>query len=60
MMILKMNYPPASEGSREVANVTERKNQHTPVYGVKEFVCLSVCTENQHTYSCYPITVNYD
>ena len=35
-------YPPASEASREVANLTERKNPHTPVYGVKEFVCLSV------------------
>ena len=28
--------------SREVANFTERKNTHTPVYGVKELVCLSV------------------
>ena len=36
------NNPPASEASREVANLTERKNTHTPVYGVKEFVCLSV------------------
>ena len=35
-------YPPASEASREVANLTERKNLHTPVYGVKEFVCPSV------------------
>ena len=35
-------YPPASEASREVANLTERKNPHTLVYGVKEFVCLSV------------------
>ena len=26
---------------REVANLTERKNPHTPVYGVKKFVCLS-------------------
>ena len=34
--------PPASEASREVANLTERKYPHTPVYGVKEFVCLSV------------------
>ena len=34
---------PASEGSREVANLIERKNPHTPVYGVKEFICLSVC-----------------
>ena len=36
-------HPPASEVSREVANLTERKNQHTPIYGVKEFVCLPVC-----------------
>ena len=36
------SYPPASKGSREVANLIERKNPHTPVYGVKEFVCLSV------------------
>ena len=28
-------YPPVCE-----ANLTERKNPHTPVYGVKEFVCL--------------------
>ena len=28
--------------SREVANFTGRKNTHTPVYGVKELVCLSV------------------
>ena len=34
---------PANKASREVANLTERKNLHTPVYGVKEFVCLSVC-----------------
>ena len=27
--------------SREVANLTERKNPHTPVYGFKEFVHLS-------------------
>ena len=27
----------------EVANLTERKNPHTPVYSVKEFVCVSVC-----------------
>ena len=35
--------PPASEASREVANLSERKNPHAPLYGVKEFVCLSVC-----------------
>ena len=33
-------YPSASKASREVANLTERKILHTPVYGVKEFVCL--------------------
>ena len=27
-------YPPASEASREVANLTWRKNQHSPVCGV--------------------------
>ena len=39
-----VNYDPAaSEVRREAANLTERKNPHTPpVYGVKEFVCLSV------------------
>ena len=36
-------YPHKSKASREVANLTERKNLHTPVYGVKEFVSLSVC-----------------
>ena len=30
------------ERVREVANLTERKNLHTPIYGVREFVCLSV------------------
>ena len=28
-------YTPASEASKEVANLTERKNPQTPVYGVK-------------------------
>ena len=41
-----MIFSPASEVSREVANLTERKNPHTPVYGVKEFVCLSVTKFN--------------
>ena len=36
-------YSPASEGSRKVTNFTWRKNSHTPVNDVKEFVCLSVC-----------------
>ena len=37
------NYPPASKLSREVANLTERKNLHTPIYGNKEFACPSFC-----------------
>ena len=51
-------YPPASEASREVENLTERKNPHTPVYGVKEFVCLSVClsvTKFDPNYFCKPV-----
>ena len=36
---------PASEASREVANLTWWKNPHPPVYGVKGFVCLFVCYE---------------
>ena len=35
-------YPPASEASGEVANLTERKNLQTHVNGVKEFFHLSV------------------
>ena len=46
--ILSFLFSPASEASR-VANLTERKNPHTPVYGVKEFVCLSV----QNRMCCY-------
>ena len=38
-----ISYPPASKVSREIANLTERKNLYTLVYGVKEFVCLSGC-----------------
>ena len=41
--MMPYNNPPASKASREVANLTERKNPCTLVYGVKEFVCLSVC-----------------
>ena len=41
-MFVNYIYPTASEGSREVANLTERKNLNTPVYGVEDFVCLSV------------------
>ena len=36
------NLSPASKASKEVANLTERKNWHTSIYGGKEFVCLSV------------------
>ena len=32
--------PPASEVNREVANLTERKNLHTPVYGAKEYTII--------------------
>ena len=38
-----LGYPSESKAIREVANLTERKNLHTPIYSVKEFVCLSVC-----------------
>ena len=51
--ILKI-YPPASKASREVVNLTERKNPHTPVYGVKEFVCLSVCLLPKSTPIIWP------
>ena len=42
------DYPPASQASREVANLTERKNLHTPVHGVKEFVCWINLSSNQN------------
>ena len=35
--------PPVSEASMDLPNLTERKNSHTPFYGVIEFVRLSVC-----------------
>ena len=31
------NNPTAREASRKVANLTERKNLHTPVHGVTEY-----------------------
>ena len=34
------SYPPASEVSSEAANLTVQKNLHTPVYSVKQSVCL--------------------
>ena len=49
VLVYSLNYfitllinPPVSKACREVANLTWRKNPHTPVYGVKEFVFLSV------------------
>ena len=38
--------PTASKVSREVANLTNRKNPYTQIYGVKEFICLSVFHPN--------------
>ena len=43
LILISSHYPPASKASREAANLTGRKNPHTPVHGVKEFVCLFVC-----------------
>ena len=40
MQSSQKDYPPASKASREVANLTLRKNPDTPKYGVKEFVYL--------------------
>ena len=40
---MQIGNPPVSGASREVAILTEGKNLHTPVNGVKELsVCLSV------------------
>ena len=39
-------YPPASEASKEVANLTERKNPHTPIWCQR--ICLSVCLSITH------------
>ena len=36
------NNPPASKASTEVANLTERKNLHTPRIWCQR-ICLSVC-----------------
>ena len=55
MNLKSIYYPPASKASRKVANLTERKNPHTPVYGVKEFVCLSVCPSVCYIYK-FPTT----
>ena len=40
--MLEFSLFPVSEASREIENLTERKNPPTPNYGIKEFVCLSV------------------
>ena len=42
LLDIRCNCPPVSKASKEVANLTARKNQYTSVYGVKEFVRLSV------------------
>ena len=42
MVVYYQNYPPVSEASIEVANLTERKNPHILVFGVKEFVRLFI------------------
>ena len=47
-MIKHFAYTNANEASRKVANLSKRKNPHAPVYGVKEFVCLSVCLSVTH------------
>ena len=39
---LKLCFPPVSEASREVANLTERKNPH-PLRIWCQRICLSVC-----------------
>ena len=39
---MQYSYPPVNEASRKVTNFTVRKNLHTPVNGVNEFVCSSV------------------
>ena len=40
--VISIFIPSTSKARREVANLIVRKNPHTPVYGVTEFVCLSV------------------
>ena len=47
-MILGYN-PPTSKASREVSNWTEIKTL-THVYGVKEFITLSVCRHFDYNY----------
>ena len=46
-------YPPAREARREVANLTERKNPHSPVYGVKES-SHHQCTLAPHPHAARP------
>ena len=41
---IPLSSPPVSEASRAVANLTERKSPHTPLFVSKNLsVCLSVC-----------------
>ena len=59
-----------SKASREVANLTWKKNPHTPVDGVKVFVCLSICskiwpqlsqlTQNRKVLSSNPAWIRWD
>ena len=51
---------PASEASMEVANLTERKNLHTPIYGVKEFVCKNQLKKSWQVWLhfCKPVFVS--
>ena len=49
-----LSSPPASKARRGLANLTERKNPHTPVNGVKEFVCPSVVFLAGNNYPDWP------
>ena len=40
-LVFIFDYPLVNKASREVANLTVRKNPHTPLNAVKEFVYLS-------------------
>ena len=42
ILTLQLFIPLQAKQVREVPNLNERKNLHTPIYGVKEFFCLSL------------------
>ena len=48
---LRPLYPPASEASRAVANLTKRKNPHTPMYGVIRRASVHVQAQFHYIYS---------